>query len=426
MSHRTKTPVVAPRVQQQPSVGVEVEGDDTDHHPAVVAFLSVAAGGLHNKKKSTSKASTNPATAGASSSTSSPRYPYTSVSFSPCRRYAVIAGKELLQIVRVGPKGLRLVQTIPTAAYFQQKQHQQPSDPRGRTIPPQDSGFLNLRDFARGVGQQQQQQQQSPQSASSSTGGGVNAIMNIVVTDVAWSSGIVPSKSNEDLLLASSSDDEQQGHDGFGSIGNLPGDRQHHQLQTSLIAAAGSNGVIVVWSAALLLGLPTHADGDTPGNSKNNEAVQKSPTAPVVQQPEAELSKHTRQVNRLAWHPTKHGLLLSASQDGSVLLWERIRRRNDDLVDKKSVSADSLKNKPNRFQGLFGGLTQQHQQQQQQLSDAGTLVQPLHLKHQRFQQQQQQYQWQCRATFTPKSEAVRDLRWSPFYDDGTSLYSTLE
>lgn len=29
----------------------------------------------------------------------------------------------------------------------------------------------------------------------------------------------------------------------------------------------------------------------------------------------------------------------------------------------------------------------------------------------------QSYSWHCRCTFEPKSEAVRDIRWSPFHDD---------
>jgi hypothetical protein len=29
----------------------------------------------------------------------------------------------------------------------------------------------------------------------------------------------------------------------------------------------------------------------------------------------------------------------------------------------------------------------------------------------------QSFSWNCRLTFEPKSEAVRDIRWSPFHDD---------
>lgn len=29
----------------------------------------------------------------------------------------------------------------------------------------------------------------------------------------------------------------------------------------------------------------------------------------------------------------------------------------------------------------------------------------------------QSFSWECRATFEPKSEAVRDIRWSPLLDD---------
>ena len=47
--------------------------------------------------------------------------------------------------------------------------------------------------------------------------------------------------------------------------------------------------------------------------------------ASIGHQPEAVLVEHSRAVNRLAWHPTgrRPGLLLTASQDATVRLWER-------------------------------------------------------------------------------------------------------
>lgn len=68
----------------------------------------------------------------------------------------------------------------------------------------------------------------------------------------------------------------------------------------SIIAAAGSNGVVAVWSVrnAFLL----ESDGSTSSSMVSH------------QQPEAILSQHSRAVNRLAWHPRRPGLLLTASQ----------------------------------------------------------------------------------------------------------------
>ena len=36
-------------------------------------------------------------------------------------------------------------------------------------------------------------------------------------------------------------------------------------------------------------------------------------------------------------------------------------------------------------------------------------------------QSSRSYSWHCRSTFEPKSEAVRDIKWSKFQDDGESF-----
>lgn len=268
------------------------------------------------------------------------QHPYTSIALSPCRQYAVTACKDSLQILRVGPSGVRSIRTIICNPYFQQKvqrhHHGNVND------------NLNLRDFALGgIGNQRQQ----PQAASSS-------MMNVVITDVAWSCGVRDTSNDEvedgERLL--NSDKEQE-----------------------LIAAAGSNGVIVVWSASNLL----------EGISTTNQQQQQQLS---VQAPEAVLSQHVRAVNRLAWHPNKQ-VLLSASQDGTVKLWERRRKTKGEKDDSSLHQADE-REKRKKFTGFFGNM----------MTSAGTA-------------KQQAYQWQCRSTFSPKSEAIRDIQWSPFYSD---------
>jgi WD40 repeat protein len=125
--------------------------------------------------------------------------------------------------------------------------------------------------------------------------------------------------------------------------------------RTGLIAAAGSNGVIVVYSL-----------------DNNAEAV---------------LSQHVRAVNGLAWHPTRDGLLLSASHDATVLLWERL---------EETVQADHAKSSKGLHHRLFGVA--------QSMTNST---------------RKNNMTWHCRAKFEPKSEAVRDIQWSPFYEDGT-------
>lgn len=96
---------------------------------------------------------------------------------------------------------------------------------------------------------------------------------NIVITCVAWSMPQVKSEGEE---LALNEED-----------------------QNTLVAAAGSNGVVVIWSARQAFFSQTSAGGSS---------------TMAHQQPEATLSQHTRAVNSLAWHPKRPGLLLTASQ----------------------------------------------------------------------------------------------------------------
>jgi WD40 repeat protein len=188
----------------------------------------------------------------------------------------------------------------------------------------------------------------------------------------------------------------------------------------SLVAAAGSNGVIVVWDAEALL---LSSSMRVPNSRAAAAAPLPSPShrqPPVVLHPEAVLSQHApRLVHRLAWHP-KQPVLLSASQDSTVLLWER-KRHADDGVAAAAAAAD----------GAVAGAAQpsgndDQSQQPQQFGlnrwfgnpflrgggpnpSAPAPVAPV----------PRPVSWQMKSRFEPKSEAVRDIQWSPFYDDGT-------
>ena len=171
---------------------------------------------------------------------------------------------------------------------------------------------------------------------------------NIVVTSVAWGpapGGIRPAKKSE----VKDSDDPARDSD---------------ILANTLFAASGSNGVVIIWNAKQAL-FSSGGKGDS--------------ATLANQQPEAELSQHTRSVTSLAWHPRRHGVLLTASHDGSVKLWERreVSRKDPD--------------KPTglRFDFFFAPA-----------------------------QNSKEYQWQCRNTFVPK-ETILDVKWSHFQDEGT-------
>ena len=201
--------------------------------------------------------------------------PYSSLSLSPEKDFAVTACKDTLQILQISSQGIALFKTIPIVSHFQS---------RGRLK--DDSKFWSA-------------------AASATTAGD----SNVTLTDVAWSPSF---------------DDE------------------------SFIAASGSNGVIAVWKASMLL-----------------EGKQESTL----------LCQHTRTVNRLDWHPTLPGLLLSAGHDSKAILWER-----------KAVTNTKSEEK-NRF-----------------FFPSKPAPRPA------------KFSWSHKA-FEPKAEAIRDIRWSPFHPE---------
>jgi hypothetical protein len=340
-----------------------------------------------------------------SSSSASSSLPYSALSFSPCRQYAALACKDLLQIVQVGPQGVSLLLAVRTAPYFQPAQHNDSatsatsrnnssSSMTTSVIPSilggssnhrreqQDTGRLNLRDFALG----QSSSHHAPVTRDTSN-------VNVVITDVAWSIG----KSKSTLRKRRESDDETQ-HTVGANEGDDDDDNEddcdyeddvdldsawtmndagtaatrknsQEELQSSFIAAAGSNGMIVVWSAGSLLGLSAPGDASMTSGRRAASSSSSSPSkSSVLVPPEAELSLHTRQVNRLAWHPTHYGWLLSASQDGTVLLWERTKRapsrsatttpttEQQPALTVLASSSDASQKTTPRFRGLFGGF----------------------------------------------------------------------
>lgn len=282
-------------------------------------------------------------------------HPYSSIALSPDRRHAVTACKDTLQILQVGPLGIKHMKTIPMSQHFSTAT---PTSSAGQRRP---LVMGNIREDARdsfvleafGLGNRHVSSHEAAPSM----------INNVVITDVAWS-------------FTLSSEEKESSSDSSPVSEN-----------TSLIAAAGSNGVIVVWNASTLL---EGIDASSAGGK--GRAV---PVTSVAAPPEAVLSQHVRAVNRLAWHPKRAGLLVSASQDATVLLWER-RRVSEESTERSNRKQQDSSAAPG-LRLLFGGMVSQ------------STPKP------------RSYSWACRAKFEPKSEAVRDIRWSPFYDDVFAL-----
>ena len=128
-------------------------------------------------------------------------------------------------------------------------------------------------------------------------------VNNVVITDVAWSKPQPHRYNYKDNTNAPAPEmiDDNHIHQESGNRTPSTNKKQETSLD-SIVAAAGSNGVVVVWSARRAF-----LESDRSANSMAN------------QQPEAILSQHSRAVNRLAWHPKRPGLLLTGSQVRNTL-----------------------------------------------------------------------------------------------------------
>jgi WD40 repeat protein len=176
----------------------------------------------------------------------------------------------------------------------------------------------------------------------------------------------------------------------------------------SLVAAAGSNGVVVVWNAKKLLfsdsGTAQAPPKTRAGGFMTTSSFSTSAAALAMkqrtQQPEGILSQHTRAVHCMEWHPTRSGLLLTASQDGSVKLWERkLVIDPEDLGDDQSKLAEQQQ-QFSWFSMVGGGSGNGGKGSSTNDDDS------------------RQYSWGCKATYSlGEQDAIRDVSWNPHLPD---------
>lgn len=244
-------------------------------------------------------------------------HPYSSIALSPSRQYAVAAAKDTLTVISVRSTGLSEIRSLRVSQQFQAPVAS--ADPVARS-----RANRNMMDIRDTFGYPKQSQ--SPQNMSNT---------NVIITDVVWS---------------------------------LPQSDEDTDDTVDFLAAAGSNGVFVIWDARLAF-------------------LERGSSTTMAYPPETVRSHSSRAVNRLAWHPTGKypGRLLTASQDGTVKLWERKLATLNKASDKSKGASRSW----------FG--------KQERLRQAGS--------------SNRSFSWECTKTFNPKSEAIREVRWSPFHDD---------
>ena len=161
-------------------------------------------------------------------------------------------------------------------------------------------------------------------------------------------------------------------------------DVSRHLDESSIVAAAGSNGVVVAWHQSSLL------ENSNIFHGRNRERA--ASTSAAFGQPEAVFLAHSRAVNRLAWHPTGNRpyLLLTASQDGTVKLWDR--RASSPMLSDVKVEVSPVRASSVKTWFGFGGA--------QIATESKFSMASANLPTSN---------WHCVSTYTPKCEAVRLL-----------------
>mmetsp|Transcript_15537 Transcript_15537/g.37268 ORF Transcript_15537/g.37268 Transcript_15537/m.37268 type:complete len:1079 (+) Transcript_15537:74-3310(+) len=392
---------------------------------------------------------------GAASGSSQPHrsHPFSSISLAPKdAAYAVASGKDVLHILRLGSgdnaNRLEEVRSGRISQHFQSPLQTSNAAAAGGQNPQ----YPHLRDALRLPGA-------TPGSSaipapSAGGGGGIN----INVTDVAWSLPQSYVIDNGTGALENTGNSLPRGGDGAATPGThgssdsagfsdsyeellVPMDVQESEKHssneqhyppfikriyivggdhsaspiledTSVVAAAGSNGVIAAWSAHSLISAPPSSNNSGGGGlfhaRKSVGRSQQVSTTASIGQPEAAFLAHSRAVNRLAWHPTgrRPYLLLTASQDGSVKLWDRRATSSPTLAaGARSVRHSAAPVSQSAFnlnaKTWFGFGSAQTFPNAQMPTNAIARTAT----------------WHCVSTYQPKCEAVRDIKWNPFIDD---------
>jgi WD repeat-containing protein 24 len=305
--------------------------------------------------------------------------PFSSLALSPDRNHAIVAGKDTLQLIKIDPSGLRSIRSIKIAHHFNVADPSSASVAKTGNAPRR---YVDVRDaFQLGT------------SASASRGASLtHQLGNISITKVAWSHAMDCSNNMTSIPGTS------------GTIVEKRESSPHHQQQEqsrnqsegrdSFVAVAASNGVVVIWNAKhLLFTEPAKATSGVRGGQ--SRAGNSFSNTQFHQQPEGVISQHVRApVNSLSWHPKRAGLLLTASQDSSVKLWERR------LVGLREPDESKQPRRP--WYAVGGGKASERRGVRAEDND---------------QAQIRTYSWKFKAGFEPKAEAIRDIQWSPYLDE---------
>ncbi|KAL7552029.1 hypothetical protein ACHAWF_015240 [Thalassiosira exigua] len=428
---------------------METIRDDVLNRPVVSSLFP-----LSSATNSSPPSRSGTGTASSGSGTQPHRsHPFSSISLSPQSNYAVASGKDVLHVLRLNLKKHSARRTLDKSVNcLEEIRSGRIAQTAGGTPGVQNPQYPHLRDALRLPGAAHPGSASIP-TPSAGGGGGIN----INVTDVSWSlpqtyvvdnggggdgngnvaAGTHGGSENAGLgdsyeVLLSSTDvhdsEHYCSHDQHypssikrtfvrGSEHSSFPPALPHFDDTSVVAAAGSNGVVVAWNARDLVGdLSSSVEKNSAGGPgglfharKSNVRVSQVSPAASMGQPEAAFLAHSRAVNRLSWHPTgrRPYLLLTASQDGSVKLWDRRATSSSSATESRGVEnvpvVESSFNLSAKSWFGFGTPSVTNAQLPPSNAMAMTAI------------------WHCISTYLPKCEAVRDIKWNPFMDDVFAL-----
>jgi hypothetical protein len=121
------------------------------------------------------------------------------------------------------------------------------------------------------------------------------------------------------------------------------------------------------------------------GGNNRNRMAESNASSTAIGQPEAVLVEHTRAVNRIAWHRRRPGVFLTASQDATVKMFERREDKTEEDLDNQKRNNESSK------WNWFGKSTSSS-----------------HVKS---------YSWHYIGCFKPNCGPIQDIQWSHCNDD---------
>lgn len=304
---------------------------------------------------------------------------YTCLSPSPDGRLIILGGEDTAKIVSIKSSGLKEVRSIRLSKYLQATKSAGNIDDSSHV----DNPLKN------------EQKRNVYDIFSNSASTNMAKSVNVTISDVAWSHCQTQDKNVGDFLPPSDVTFKAENESGnpFQAVFAVPGDLT--MADDSLVAIAGSNGVVLIWRACDLL-------RQSDSHNRNQQDVLKQyysshqsgglfSSSDSIGYPEAVLVEHSK-ATKLSWNACDPTLLLTASYDGTIRLWQR---------KEKTVSDKDKTERKKKWSDWIGEVSATLA-----ASDFNGSL-----------NSQTSYSWQCRNIFKPNCGPIRDVKWNTFNED---------